>query len=67
MTMFHTTFSKGQLNGQPTVRATIELPGGTIDIHFVSFEHLLTFSQELMDLAVEVWPDSEWAKEYNES
>lgn len=32
--------------------------------NFNSFEELLSFMQPLMDKAAEIWPGSEWTKEY---
>ncbi len=32
--------------------------------NFNSFEELLSFLQPLMDKAAEIWPGSEWTKEY---
>lgn len=66
MNMFETTFSKGELNGKPTVKASVKMPNGNINIHFVSTEHILTFMEELMKVATEVWPDDQWVKEYQE-
>lgn len=46
--------------------ATLLQPGSrmTVGIRFISPEHLLTTFEELMNAAVEVWPDNAWIQEY---
>ena len=45
---------------------TTNIPAGkgTIGIRFTSPEHLLEIFNQLLDAAVEVWPDNPWIKEY---
>jgi len=46
------------------VVAIFKLNGSTIGIRFTSPEQLLGFFLQLMEKAVQVWPDNEWIKEY---